>query len=433
MADEHGSWNGYPTPAHTTALAPAWRSELRWPTGTSTLAYGNGRSYGDVCQNPGGQLTLMRGLSRLVRYDRESGLITAEAGMTLGELLAVVEPDGWFLAVTPGTQFVTLGGAVANDVHGKNHHRRGSFGHHVQGFGLLRSDGQEHHCSPSENTALFRTSIGGLGLTGIITTVTLQLMRVPGPAVKAETLRMENLRAFFEINAASTEFEYTVAWIDCTARGRKMGRGFYIRGDHIATEPDTHQRKTKHVPFQLPVSMINRLSVRAFNTLYSYKQWRKSVTTLTHRDAFFYPLDGLQHWNRLYGKPGFLQYQCVLPTLVAESACEEMVGVISNAGGGSFLVVLKAFGDCAPAGLLSFARGGITLAIDFPLTGDSTFALLDRLDAITRAAQGAVYPAKDARMSGADFRRFYPEWQQLEALRDPAVGSGFWRRVTGDT
>ena len=433
MTDVHGSWNGYPTPAHIGTLAPNWRSELRWPSGTTTLAYGNGRSYGDVCQNSGGQLTLMRGLSRLIDYDRESGLVSAEAGMTLGELLAVVEPDGWFLPVTPGTQFVTLGGAVANDVHGKNHHRRGSFGHHVQCFELLRSDGRSYTCSAQENPDYFRATIGGLGLTGFITSVSLQLMRVPGPAVRAETLRMANLREFFSLNAESQQHEYTVSWIDCTARGRHMGRGFFIRGEHAACERDTHQRKTKRVPVTPPISLINRFSVRAFNELYSHKQWRKTVTALQHRDTFFYPLDGLRNWNRLYGKKGFLQYQCVLPTLVAESACEEMLGCISASGGGSFLVVLKAFGDSAPAGYLSFARPGVTLAIDFPLQGDATFALLNTLDDITREARGAVYPAKDARMHGADFRSFYPDWQQLEAVRDPAIGSGFWRRVTGDS
>ncbi|MDO6459786.1 FAD-binding oxidoreductase [Granulosicoccaceae sp. 1_MG-2023] len=432
MSEQHGSWSGFPEPTHHSVSAPHWQAELNWPAGSRTLAYGNGRSYGDVCQNPGGNLTLMRGLSRLRFFDREKGLICAEAGVTLGELLAVTEPAGWFLPVTPGTQFVTLGGAVANDVHGKNHHLRGSFGHHVQSFNLLRSDGRTLACSRESNAEYFRASIGGLGLTGIITDVTVQLMRVPGPAIKTETLRMANLHEFFELNRASSDFEYTVSWIDCTARGKQMGRGFFIRGDHTESPP-TPPLKRKSVPLTPPLSLINRLSVQAFNTLYSHKQWRKSVTSVQQRDSFFYPLDGLRHWNRLYGPKGFLQYQCVLPSLVAESACEEMLGHISDNGGGSFLVVLKAFGDIAPEGILSFPRDGITLALDFPFEGKPTLDLLARLDAITRAAHGAVYPAKDARMRGEDFRFYYPDWQQLDALRDPAIGSGFWQRVTGDT
>ncbi|MBV8063073.1 MAG: FAD-binding oxidoreductase [Nevskia sp.] len=429
MSAEALSWGRYPR-ANQRVVALHDRAAPLPQAAEPLLPRGNGRSYGDTCLNPEGVLLAARGLDRFIAFDTERGILRCEAGVLLSEILALTVPRGWFLPVTPGTQHVTVGGAIANDVHGKNHHAQGSFGEHLGGFELLRSDGSRRWCSAGENADWFRATIGGLGLTGLVTWAELRLLRVAGSAMAGETQRFSGLREFFEISGASDRsFDYTVAWVDCLASGARLGRGLFMRGGHAeGTVAEPAEQSPLRMPFTPPLPLVNGLSLRAFNTLY-YALPRHSPWRLHYR-PFLYPLDGIRDWNRMYGPAGFLQYQCVVPPAVAEAAIRELLERIARSGQGSFLSVLKVFGDRAAPGLLSFARPGATLALDFPNRGPSTFALLEQLDQVVAQAGGAVYPAKDARMSAISFRRYFPAWSEFRAWIDPHFSSGFWRRVT---
>ena len=425
------SWGRYPrvvSSLETVTNRHAALPDAAFPV----LPYGNGRSYGDSCLNPGGTLLHARGLDRFIAFDASTGVLECEAGVTLKEILEVTVPQGWFLAVTPGTASVTVGGAIANDVHGKNHHAAGSFGHHLERFELLRSDGYRTEHMPGD--ALFAATVGGLGLTGLITWARLRLRPVPGPWMETETIRFDRLDEFFALSAESAaRFEYTVAWIDCLAPEHQLGRGHFIRGDHASQvggeRPRAPSRRTS-VPVVPPIALVNRLTLKPFNLAYYHRQRKRPLRAATHYSGYFYPLDGIGNWNRMYGPHGFLQHQCVLPPTTARDALTAMLKEISRAGQGSFLAVLKEFGSCPAPGMLSFPRPGTTLALDFPNTGVAVFALLDRLDAIVVSAGGAIYPAKDARMSAATFRAGFPDWSAFSAYVDPAFSSGFWRRVT---
>ena len=416
--------------------ARAAREERWWtdraaalPEPASTLlAYGNGRSYGDVCLNGDATLLHTRGMDRFIAFDPASGVLRCEAGVLLSEILDLFVPRGWFLPVTPGTRFITLGGAIANDVHGKNHHRAGSFGCHVRCFELLRSDGLRRLCSPHENSEWFAATIGGLGLTGLITWVEIELRPIAGTGIAVENTRFNGLDEFFSLNAAAEAgHEYTVAWIDCLAA---MPRGILMAGDH-ASPGDVAGRPGEplRLPFpppKLPFSLINDLSLRAFNQLYYHR--RLSMKSVMHYAPFFYPLDSIAHWNRLYGRQGFFQYQFVLP-LAARAALAEVLRDIAASGQGSFLAVLKTFGAAQSPGLLSFPMPGVTLALDFPNRGNTTLALFDRLDAIVGAAGGRLYAAKDARMSGDFFQRSNPRLDAFLPFIDAKFSSDFARRV----
>ena len=428
-----GSWGRYP-PARQHGLALGQVADPLPTLAEPVLPFGNGRSYGDVCLNEGGTLLLTRGLDRFIAFDPATGILRAEAGVLLAEILALVVPQGWFLPVTPGTQFVTLGGAIANDVHGKNHHVAGSFGEHVRVFELLRSDGARLLCGPEQNGEWFRATVGGLGLTGLITWVEIRLQRIANPWIVAENRRFASLNEFFALNDDyEARYPYIVSWIDCAAAGRALGRGIYMAGMHappgvgVAAAP---RRRSLTVPFAPPVSLVNTLSVRVFNRLYYHLP--RPARGLTPYQPFFYPLDHLLEWNRLYGKPGFFQYQCVIPLAPAPDALREILARIAASGQGSMLAVLKRFGARTSGGLLAFPRPGVTLALDFPNLGQKTLALLDRLDEVTRQAGGAVYPAKDARMSGDSFRHYFPQWSTFANFIDPRFSSSFWRRVMAD-
>ncbi len=425
------SWGRYPkaTPAKVTRLtdrnAPLPESDL------PLLVFGNGRSYGDVCLNDGGHLLLGRGLDRFIAFDAEQGILRAEAGVLLSEILDLIVPRGWFLPVTPGTRFVTLGGAVANDVHGKNHHRAGTFGHHVRAFELVRSDGSRRPCSPTENPDWFAATIGGLGLTGLITWVEIQLRAIDGPWIQAESRRFANLSEFFALSAAADrEHEFTVAWVDCAASGRNLGRGILLSGDFAPAAAGSGKRPKAHgllkVPFTPPVSLINPLSLKVFNALYYRKPEGRF---LTHYEPFFYPLDAIGHWNRISGPKGFLQYQCVLPPAVAEPALSELLARIAKSGQGSFLAVLKRFGDKPAVGMLSFPRPGVTIALDFPLLGDKTLQLLDGLDEVVIEAGGSLYPAKDSRMNSVNFGLSYTNILGFMPFIDQRLQSSFSTRT----
>ncbi len=397
------------------------------------LPYGNGRSYGDVCLNDGGTLLHTRTLDRFIDFDPETGTLECEPGVLLRDIIRLVLPYGWFPAVTPGTSLVTVGGAIANDVHGKNHHRAGCFSHHVLEFELRRSDGVVM-CSPTQNVAMFAATVAGLGLTGLISRVKMRLRRVRGPWLRGDSQRFGNLGEFFALSSRSdADYEYTVAWIDCVATGKALGRGVFIRGNHAEGEGAEPRAGGIGVPFVPPLSLVNRLSLRAFNTLYFNRSSASQEDAVWHYRPFLYPLDSIAHWNRIYGPRGFFQYQCVLPPVSAQASLQEMLERISRSGVGSFLAVLKNFGAAASLGMLSFARPGTTLALDFPNQGRPTLALLDELDAVTRQAGGAVYPAKDARMSASAFQQYFPNWRQFAQFVDPNFSSSFWRRVTGST
>jgi FAD/FMN-containing dehydrogenase len=395
----------------------------------TVLPFGAGKSYGDTCHNDGGVLVPMRSKSAILGFDPDTGLLTAEAGATLEEIIAYVAPQGYFLPVTPGTRYVTLGGAIANDVHGKNHHRRGSFGCHVAGFELLRSDGTVHACSATENPELFAATIGGMGLTGIILRASIRLMRVGSLDVIETITPFSGLGDYFErAEAADAENEYAVAWVDQLS---SSNRGVLLTGNHAETGNFTPAARATRltVPFELPVSALNGLSLKAFNIAYFHAKARKSGAHLSPYGSFFYPLDAVGHWNRLYGPKGLHQHQSVIPFDAAPTVIPEMLDASRKAGEASFLTVLKRFGSVASPGVLSFPKPGYTLTMDFPNRGASTLKLLETLDGMTIAAGGRVNPYKDQRMSASSFTAGFPRWRELEAQRDPRFLSDFWRRT----
>jgi FAD/FMN-containing dehydrogenase len=407
--------------------------------GAPVLPYGLGRSYGDSCLNADGILVDLRRFDHFLAFDEATGVLHVEAGVRLATIVDLLArraaPDGsaWFLPVSPGTAMVTVGGAIANDVHGKNHHWMGSFGCHVRALRLLRSDGSLRRCSPTEEPELFRATVGGLGLTGIVLDAELQLRRVPGLAVANEDIRIGGLAEFYGLAGESADRdEYTVAWIDCLATGSRLGRGIFSRANHLEGPVRLPPAGAAGLalPLPPPVSPLNRFTIGAFNALYWRKSWpRRRVRRRLPVTKILYPLDGIAGWNRLYGRHGFYQYQCVVPAVAAEGAVRELLTTVARAGEGSFLAVLKTLGGRASPGLLSFPMPGTTLALDFPNRGVPTLALLDRLDAITAAAGGRVYPAKDGRMAGAFFRRAYPGLDRFVPQLDPAFSSSFWRRM----
>jgi FAD/FMN-containing dehydrogenase len=436
------SWGRVPVAPPARAVPLGWRHEAparladAVSAGLPVLAYGRGRSYGDVCLNGGGAVLDTAGLDRVMAFDAEHGVIQAEAGVTLAEVLALVVPHGWFLPVTPGTQFVTLGGAVANDVHGKNHHAAGTFGRFVTRVELVRSTGERVELEPAD--ALFGATVGGLGLTGLLTWVEFRLLRVASDRIDQTVSRFRTLGDFFALSeAANARSPYVVAWLDAL---RPEGRGLLMEGDHAPAGADARlpapadaSRPRLAVPFDAPAWALSPLSVRAFNALY-YRRVRADVQSgRLHYRPFFYPLDAVGSWNRGYGRRGFYQYQFVVPFGDAGAAVRDVLGRLSQAGAGSFLAVLKTFGDVPSPGLMSFPRPGVTLAVDVANRGDETVRLLRACDDVVRAAGGAVYPGKDASMTPASFRAFFPQWEAFAQHVDPAFSSSFWRRVTADS
>jgi FAD/FMN-containing dehydrogenase len=392
------------------------------------LAYGMGRSYGDVCLNPGGTLWRTGALDRLLAFDAGTGRLRCEPGVLLRDIQRLMMPRGWALPVTPGTQIVTVGGAIANDVHGKNHHVRGSFGDHVRSLTLLRTDGRRIVCGPQQDSGWFAATVGGAGLTGLVVEAELQLQKVPGPWLATETIPYADPGEFFALaDASERDWEYTVSWIDCLSR---KGRGIFMRANPVqSAEPEPAPRQ-RRMPFTPPVSAVNKLSLALFNEAYfRAHQWRAG-STRAHYQSFFYPLDNLLEWNRMYGPRGFYQYQCVVPRAEGGAAIEAMLEAIRRDGNGSFLAVLKTFGDRAAPGMLSFARPGVTLALDFP-NRRGTEALFERLDAIVAEAGGRLYMAKDARMPRALFEAGYPRLAEFLPYRDPGISSALSRRLIG--
>jgi FAD/FMN-containing dehydrogenase len=428
------SWGRYPK--HSAEVRPLfWREDFPASIAhdTKMLVVGMGRSYGDVCLLQHGTLLQTPNLDRLISFDSKTGLLRCEAGVTLAQILDFAVPRGWFLPVSPGTKYVTVGGAIANDIHGKNHHVAGTFGLHTPRFELVRSDGTQLMCSATENPEWYAATIGGMGLTGLISWAEVQMRPIVSRRIRYRSTQFLGLEEFVALSQAATHAEYSVAWIDCVAQGRNFARGIFIQGEHDETPgPLTPLAKPSFaLPFDLPELALNRASVGAFNTLYYHKQMRKHRSGLTDYEPFFYPLDRILKWNRLYGRQGLLQFQCVLPWESGIQGVYQLLKAITESGLGSFLAVIKVFGDAVSPGIMSFPVPGITLALDFPIRREVSFGLLDRLAAITAEFGGRMYPAKDACMSAVHFQQFYPQWPQWAVYVDPSFSSSFWQRVTG--
>lgn len=399
------------------------------------LARGLARSYGDVGLNDGGAIVDMTGMDRLLAFDAQTGVLTCEAGVTLDGLmhwLRTQTADGaaWLPAVVPGTRFVTLAGAVANDVHGKNHHAWGTFGEQVLELDLARSDGTIATLSSGDE--LFHATVGGMGLTGLVLSLRLKLRKVPSLWLETEDIVMPDLDAFFALSEESSQaWEYTVAWFDSMAAGNSRGRGIFTRARHAETSraPPRLGRSMLGVPVELPFSAVRPMSARLFNMAYARRLGGARKQSLQPYYGALFPLDVASDWNRLYGPAGFYQYQCVVPNAVARDSTAALLERIAQSRAGSSLTVIKTFADRPPAGLMSFPREGATLALDFANRGTETLALLDALDAIVADAGGRVYAAKDGRASREHFRAGYPEVDRFSRFVDPAFSSDFARRV----
>lgn len=389
---------------------------------------GLGRSYGDSAQSAGGAIietTLMNGL---LEFDRTTGVVRAEAGLSIDALLRAVLPAGWFVPVTPGTRQVTLGGAVAADIHGKNHHRDGTIGAHLAGLDLIAPDGTEHHLRPG--TPLFDATVGGMGLTGLVSTVTLRLIPVTSAYMRVRTARTANIEStMLALQEQDTHARYSVAWLDCLSTGRSLGRGVVTSGDHAHAsdlkgrarrDPQAFRPTTRlAAPARLPSGLLNQLSVRAFNEAWFRRAPSREQTSIEHAATFFHPLDGVANWNRIYGPSGFVQYQFVVPD-GKEAAVQKSIQTLARTGAASFLAVLKRFGP-EGSGMLSFPMPGWTLALDLPVQ-PGLAPLLTRLDELVLEAGGRLYLAKDSRMPRRMLEIGYPrldEFQSMRAAIDP--------------
>jgi decaprenylphospho-beta-D-ribofuranose 2-oxidase len=387
---------------------------------TALIARGLGRSYGDAAQVGGGVVVSNLGLGGVGTIG-DDGLVNVGAGVSFDELLATSIPQGWFVPVTPGTRQVTLGGAVAADVHGKNHHSDGSFGAHVRSLRVVTPRGV-FAVSPSEDADLFWATVGGMGLTGVVTRVTVQMLKIETDQVLVDTERFDGLDAVMAAMAeGDASYRYSVAWVDCMTRGTHMGRAILTRGDHAhaadVTTPTLKGPKTARlaVPLDAPSGLLNTLTVRAFNEMWFRSTPRREVAEAQSLATFFHPLDGVRDWNRLYGRRGFVQYQFCVP----DSAAETVVRVIerlSDSRVPSFLAVLKRFGAATP-GPLSFPVPGWTLALDLPVGPAALPGVLDEIDELVIAARGRVYFAKDARLDPTKVRAMYPRLDDFLAVK----------------
>ncbi len=386
------------------------------------LARGNGRSYGDASLNAR-QVLDTRGLDRLVDFDAIGGVLVCEAGVLLAEVIDVMLPRGWFPPVTPGTRFVTIGGMIASDVHGKNHHGAGSFCEHLLWIDLATGDGEVRRCSRDNHADLFAATCGGMGLTGAILTCAFRMLRVETGMVRQRTVRAPTLAHALATFEEAMDWTYSVAWIDCLAGGRSAGRSAIMLGEHArvdelpsgrrATPLARPVRRIKSIPVDLPGFVLSRASVSLFNRVYYAAQ--RAGDALVNIDPYFYPLDTLADWNRIYGRRGFTQFQCVLPLDASQAGLGTMLRLIRDKGQASFLAVLKRLGQ-ESFGPLSFPRPGYTLALDFPAT-PANLALMAELDAVTAAHGGRIYLAKDACAQASTVAAGYPRLDAFRAVR----------------
>lgn len=398
-------------------------------TEQAVLTRGLGRSYGDASLPPPSsrEVAATPLADRILSFDEATGRLRAEAGLSLGAINRLLLPRGWCSPTLPGTQFITLGGMVAADVHDKSHHRAGSFGRHVQRLRLRVADGRILACSPTEQDELFWATVGGMGLTGHILEVELALQRIPSPWIWQESERVPNIDAYVDaLEHAAQRWPYTVGWIDCLSRGRNLGRGVLLCGRWAeAHEAPAAAPAAKHkltVPFEFPSWVLSRPTVRAFNEVYYWSHQPRRKQGLVHPDSFFHPLDAVLRWNRIYGRRGFTQYQCVLPRRAGRGAARRFLELLSARGGASFLCVIK---DCGEQGqgLLSFPMPGISIALDIAVR-DDTQQLVDTLNELVIAEGGRIYLAKDAFTRAEHFRAMEPRldaWLAVRRRWDPEL------------
>ena len=389
-------------------------------SGDTVIARGNGRCYGDASLNSATISTLK--FDKIISFDKEQGMLETESGLTLDKILELIVPAGWFLPVTPGTKFITIGGAIASDVHGKNHHKEGSFSRYVEEMNVVTGAGEELVCSPSINPELFQATCGGMGLTGIITRARFRLKKIESSYIRQKQVKAKNLDELFELFDQYNDYTYSVAWIDCLIKGDDFGRSILILGEHasindlpgnLRAEPlKLPANKQLDFPFNLPSWVVNSFTVKVFNALYYLKNFRREMDRVVSYEPFFYPLDAIGHWNRGYGSKGFVQYQFVLP-LEQRDALKKILTRISDKGLGSFLAVLKVFGK--QDDLISFPKEGYTLALDFPVR-DGLFEFLDELDSIVLESGGRLYMSKDARMKPAMMEGGYPRLNEFKNI-----------------
>jgi decaprenylphospho-beta-D-ribofuranose 2-oxidase len=377
------------------------------------IARGLGRSYGDSALST--SVIKLTKLNKFIYFDSKEGLLHCESGVSLGEILEAYVQKGWFLFVTPGTKFVTLGGAIASDVHGKNHHIEGSFCDYVVSITLFVS-GDFIECTREVNADLFYATCGGMGLTGIIIDATFKLRSIKSAYINQKKIKAKNLEGLLNLFDRHAAYTYSVAWIDCMSKRNNLGRSILMLGEH-STEGDlkTHQKNKLSIPFNMPSLLINKYLIKAFNYLYANKQLKNEVNSFIHYGSFFYPLDGINNWNRIYGTKGFTQYQFVIPHKYGKDGIAEILEAVSQSNHASFLAVLKVFGN-KNNNLLSFPISGYTLSIDFKLS-DKLFDFLDCLDDIVQKYGGRLYLSKDVRMSEKMFKSTYPNWEDFKLLR----------------
>ncbi|RMG67292.1 MAG: FAD-binding oxidoreductase [Bacteroidetes bacterium] len=410
------NWGNYPV---IDAPVKGWErgAELNSASAGTWIPRGMGRCYGDA--SLGALMLSTEGMKRFLAFDESTGLLTCEAGVTFADLIEWFLPRGWFPPVTPGTKFVSLGGALASDVHGKNHHVEGSISRHVEAFSLLTAQGERLHCSRTQHPEVFFATMGGMGLTGLIETITLRLRRVESAWIQTRHLKARHLGEIVELFDAHERATYSVAWIDCLSGGTQRGRSILMLGEHAPADqvPGSDPLRIPAklpltVPFHLPGFSLNRYTIGFFNTVFYHKQRQREVRQLSTYENYFYPLDFIHHWNRIYGRRGFTQYQFVVPREAGSEVLPLILDRIRSAGLGSFLAVLKQFGP-PDEGYLSFPMPGYTLALDFPLTR-WLFPFLEELDAIIASYGGRVYLTKDVRLKPEMLGRMYP---QLDVFR----------------
>ena len=419
----HG-WGRYPV-VNAEVYAPGTQGEFKTRLSVSTDAgltpRGLGRSYGD--SSLGEHMLSSRRINHFLAFDSATGVLQCEAGVSLSDVLDVFVPEGWFLPVTPGTQFVTIGGAIASDVHGKNHHVAGCFCDHVEHLDILVDTERIIRCSPQEHPDLLHATCGGMGLTGMILSAAIRLKPIRNAFIDQTTFKARNLEESLDLFNIYADAPYSVAWIDCIAGGRSLGRSLLMTGDHAVEGTLTLNSKSRiGLPIDMPSMLLNRHSIKAFNTLYYNRIKGVSVKSHVHYEPFFYPLDSISDWNRMYGKNGFTQYQFVIPQAAGHEAMAAILQTIVASGKGSFLAVLKVFGK-QNDNLLSFPVEGYTLALDFKIESD-LFPLIDRLDAMVLDYNGRIYLTKDARMSPLTFRSSYRKCDAFQAVRNTYGTSG---------
>jgi len=394
-----------------------------------SLAFGNGRSYGDVCF-PKDTIILTDDFNRIVSLDNKNGTIVCQSGVIFYDLFKEIIPKGWFLPVVPGTQFISVGGAVANDIHGKNHHSKGSFGNHIIEIKLQDKNNNIITCSRDNNLELFKATIGGLGLTGIILEVKIQLIKLSSTKISQNITPFYSFEEYLNLNKDfESNYEYTVAWVDFGNR-KKSIKGIFISGNHIEEKTNLtyHQRKVRLFPITPTISFVNNLTISILNKAYFIKN-NKSQNSIVKLNKFFFPLDLIYDWNKAYGKKGFLQYQFVLPVSQVEESIAKIHQIIIDSKIKPSLTVLKTFGDIKPNGYLSFPRKGVSFAIDFPNVGRSLLNLLTELDKVIFDYGGALYPAKDIRMNKQMFKKSYPNLNEFLKYKSPKLNSKFFERV----